>query len=168
VEQNFAEQVTDIPDVPNIVLDASVLDGKESDELVREEIKLTNIIFEFPYVLTDVDLRETCRALCDLENFDVLYDYTMQALSGKTLKVWMRGMDGAKYLLDEVHIVDKYQDLRIVDCFAEWPWLVNWLVEFMGAYLGKQFPMPGQKPVRKASEEKKGGKPGPEKPSKTG
>jgi hypothetical protein len=57
-----------------------------------------------------------------------------------------------------VYIVDKYQDLRGVDSFAEWPWLVNWLVEFMGAYLGKQFPMPGQKPVRKASEKDKNGR----------
>lgn len=149
---------------PPKFLDASVLDHKEEFTQLREVVKQQCIKFEFPSGLASVDIFEQCRALCDLENFDVMYDLTMQFLSGKDLAVKLKNRDGSETVLGEAHITDKYMDMRGIQCIADYPWIINWLTEFMAAYLGKQFPMPLSVPA--AASETTSGKSTEEKPKR--
>jgi hypothetical protein len=145
-EQSFSEQAVGVAPPRSFLLDASVLDNLETHKLVREDIKQNRIEFIFPAGLNKPDILDTCRALCDLDNFDTMYDLTMQMLEGKSLIICMKNRDGSRTELDAVQIVDKMQDLRGVDIIADYPVLVNWLTEFMAAYLLKKYPVPGQHP----------------------
>jgi hypothetical protein len=124
-------------------LDASILDSAEEFQIFREDVQLNRIEFVFPSGFSKIDLLEECRALCDIENFDVMYDLTMQMLAGRDLTINIRNDDGTKTCLDQVHITDKAMDMRSIDAINEWPCLMNWLVEFIGAMLIQNFPMPG-------------------------
>lgn len=127
-----------------LFLDASVLVTKEVDVKVKWRIQKECIQFEFPEGLEQLRLIEECRALNALdvsvpENFDLMYDITMQMLVGKIVAVHFKEGREQKELARFV-VTNRYMNLRGVDIIDEYPILVNWLVEFMAGYLGKKYP----------------------------
>ena len=134
------------------VLDAGALEFKEAHQVIREDIKQNKIIFEFPSGFNKLSLYEECRALTKLDDFDAMYDVTMQMLTNQDLRILMRvdGDDPVELCL--VHITNKFEDLRancpIID---EYPCLVQWLTEFIAADLLKKYPLPGKATPRPAT-----------------
>ena len=129
-----------------VFLDASSIASKEEDEVHRFKIQRNCIEFEFPEGFTRLRLIEECRALNaldveDPDNFDLLYDITMQMLVGKTVLInYIDNTTLQKTLVGKFHVTDRYMNLRSADIIDEYPILVNWLVEFVAGYLGKKFP----------------------------
>jgi len=126
----------------SFILDASVLDDVEVHEIVREDIKQNRIQFIFPTGVNKLDLLEECRALTKTDDFDMMYDITMQMLEGKSVIIVSVCDDGTKNELCSFHVTDKYMNLRSIDVIDAFPCLVNWLTEFMGAHLAKKYPTP--------------------------
>lgn len=129
-----------------VFLDASSIASKEEDEVRRLKIQRNCIEFEFPEGFAKLRLIEECRALNaldieDPDNFDLLYDITMQMLIGKTVLInYIDNTTLQKTLVGKFHVTDRYMNLRSADIIDEYPILVNWLVEFIAGYLGKKFP----------------------------
>ena len=127
-----------------VFLDASILRKSDVEESVRYNIQHHNIVFEFPEGFTQLKLIEECRALNCLDitvpdNFDMLYDITMQMLIGKVVAVHF--VEGTvRNELARFLVTDRYMNLRGVPIIDEYPILVNWLVEFIASYLGKKYP----------------------------
>lgn len=127
-----------------IFLDASSLRGREVEEKLKVSIQQEHIQFEFPSGFTQLRLIEECRALnaldvSDPDNFDLMYDITMQMLVGKIVAIHF--VEGTKKEeLARFVVTDRYMNLRGVDIIDEYPVLVNWLVEFIAGYLGKKYP----------------------------
>ena len=129
-----------------VFLDASSIASKEEDEIHRIKVQRNCIEFEFPEGFTRLRLIEECRALNaldteDPDNFDLLYDITMQMLVGKT--VFINYIDNTtldKTQIGKFHVTDRYMNLRSADIIDEYPILVNWLVEFVAGHLGKKYP----------------------------
>lgn len=127
-----------------IFLDASVLGNTEAVERHKALIQREHIRFEFPEGFTQLRLIEECRALNALDmrnpdNFDLMYDITMQMLTGKIVAVCF--VDGKnKEELARFVVTDRYMNMRGIDIIDEYPVLVNWLVEFIAGYLGKKYP----------------------------
>ena len=128
----------------SVFLDASVLKGKEQEEGLKISIQQEKIRFEFPQGFTQLRLIEECRALNALDvtnpdNFDLMYDITMQMLVGKIVAITF--VDGNKSTeLARFVVTDRYMNMRSIDVIDEYPILMNWLVEFISGYLGKKFP----------------------------
>lgn len=128
----------------SVFLDASVLKGKEQEEGLKISIQQEKIRFEFPQGFTQLRLIEECRALnaldvTDPDNFDLMYDITMQMLVGKIVAITF--VDGNKSTeLARFVVTDRYMNMRSIDIIDEYPILMNWLVEFISGYLGKKFP----------------------------
>lgn len=128
----------------SVFLDASVLKGKEQEEGLKISIQQEKIRFEFPQGFTQLRLIEECRALnaldvTDPDNFDLMYDITMQMLVGKIVAITF--VDGNKSTeLARFVVTDRYMNMRSIDVIDEYPILINWLVEFISGYLGKKFP----------------------------
>lgn len=127
-----------------LFLDASVLTSKQVNEEIKYRIQKECIQFEFPQGFTQLRLIEECRALnaLDLENpdnFDLMFDITMQMLVGKIVVIHFREGKAREELARFV-VTDRYMNLRGVDIIDEYPVLVNWLVEFIAVYLGKKYP----------------------------
>jgi hypothetical protein len=127
-----------------IFLDASVLKGREIEEKQKLDIQENKIEFSFPEGFTQLRLIEECRALNALDmtnpdNFDLMYDITMQMLVGKIVVISFRE-NGIKQELSRFVVTDRYMNMRGVDIIDEYPVLVNWLVEFIAGYLGKKYP----------------------------
>ena len=128
----------------NIFLDASILKGREIEEKIKLDVQQNKIKFEFPNGFSEIRLIEECRAINALdvsipENFDLMYDITMQMLNGKPVFIYF--VDGNKK--NEVArfvVTSRYMDLRGVPFVNSYPVVVNWLVEFMAGYLGKKYP----------------------------
>lgn len=128
-----------------VFLDASVLRGNEIEDTVRYNIQHNNILFEFPDGFTQLRLIEECRALncldvSDPDNFDMMYDITMQMLVGKPVFIYFIDEKDEKHEVTKFVVTDRYMNLRGVDMIDEYPVLVNWLVEFVAGYLGKKYP----------------------------
>ena len=128
-----------------VFLDASVLRGNEIEDTVRYNIQHNNILFEFPDGFTQLRLIEECRALncldvSDPDNFDMMYDITMQMLVGKPVFIYFIDEKDKKHEVTKFVVTDRYMNLRGVDMIDEYPVLVNWLVEFVAGYLGKKYP----------------------------
>ena len=127
-----------------VFLDASVLKGKEQEERLKVSVQQEKIRFEFPQGFTQLRLIEECRALnaldvSDPDNFDLMYDITMQMLVGKIVAIdFVEG--NQKEEIARFVVTDRYMNLRGVDIIDEYPVLVNWLVEFVSGYLGKKYP----------------------------
>lgn len=145
--------------IPNFIsLDASTLDDKDDMELVREFVKLNRVTFRIlgcnsNNVFSNVSLHEQCRALCDIENFDMMYDFTMQVLLGKKLQIFLRDDKGKNIIVGNSTITDKFDDMRLVfPVLADYPIIMNWLVEFIAGLLGKKFPLPTKDLGRKAAK----------------
>jgi hypothetical protein len=89
-------------------------------------------------------LIEECRAInaldvSDPDNFDLMYDMTIQMLVGKPVFVYYIE-DKKKEEIAHFVITDRYMNLRSIEIIDEYPVLVNWLVEFVAGMLGKKFP----------------------------
>jgi hypothetical protein len=151
---NLAERATGARLPRPLLLDASALDLREEREILREDVKRNRIVFEFPDGLADVDILDECRALDSLDDFDAMHGLTMQKLVGKSVIIWIRQDDGTKSQLCSFHVSDREQNLRGVAAIDEFPFLLNWLVEFMAAHLAKQFPTPISAPSRRQASEK--------------
>ena len=128
----------------NIFLDASILKGKQEDEKVKVDVQQNKLRFEFPNGFSDIRLIEECRAINALDvsipdNFDLMYDITMQMLNGKPVFIYY--MDGNKKVeVARFVVTSRYMDLRGVPFINSYPIVVNWLVEFIAGYLGKKYP----------------------------
>ena len=128
----------------NIFLDASILQNREKEEAVKLDVQQNKIRFEFPQGFSEIRLIEECRALNALdvsipENFDLLYDITMQMLNGKVVFIYF--VDGrVKNEVARFVVTSRYMNLRGVPFIDTYPVVVNWLVEFIAGYLGKKFP----------------------------
>ena len=128
----------------NVFLDASILKAKQQDEQIKIDVQQNKIRFEFPQGFSDIRLIEECRAINALdvtvpENFDLLYDITMQMLNGKVVFIYF--MEGSKKVeVARFVVTSRYMDLRGVPFINAYPVVVNWLVEFIAGYLGKKYP----------------------------
>ena len=128
----------------NVFLDASILKGREIEEKIKLDVQQNKIRFEFPNGFSEIRLIEECRALNALdvsipENFDLMYDITMQMLNGKVVFIYF--MDGSnKAEVARFVVTSRYMDLRGVPFINSYPVTVNWLVEFIAGYLGKKYP----------------------------
>lgn len=134
---------------PFLRLDASVSDDKETHEILKREVEYNRVMFEFPQGFAQIPLIEECRALNDLEDFDLMYDITMQMLVGKPVKIYLRDANGKPALFEQFMCTDRHMDLRGVQKINEYPIIVNWLVSFVARYIGKKYPRPSQKGLRR-------------------
>lgn len=128
-----------------IFLNASSVADKDEDSIRRLQIQRQNIEFVFPEGFAQLRLIEECRALNALEiedpdNFDLLYDITMQMLVGKVVLVNFITEDLVRTNISKFMVTDRYMNLRSVDIIDSYPILVNWLVEFVAGFLGKKYP----------------------------
>lgn len=128
-----------------VFLDSSVLRGNDIEETIRYNIQHNNIMFDFPDGFTQLRLIEECRALncldiTDPDNFDMIYDITMQMLTGKPVFIYFIDSQDNKHEIGKFVVTDRYMNLRGVGIIDEYPILVNWLVEFIAGYLGKKYP----------------------------
>ena len=128
----------------NIFLDASILKNREAEEVDKIVVQQNRIRFEFPNGFTDIRLIEECRAInaldvSDPDNFDLMYDITMQMLNGKVVFIYYVE-DGRKTEVASFVVTSRYMDLRGVPFICAYPIVVNWLVEFIAGYLGKKYP----------------------------
>jgi hypothetical protein len=140
----FAEGAVGVsPPRAFLALDASVLDMREAHEIIRDDVKQNRIEYVFPDGFNQVDLIEECRALTMLDDFDTMYDLTMQMLVGKPVTINVKNLDGSKTELCSFQVIDRYQNLRGVEAINEYPCLVTWLTDFVGAHILKKYPTPG-------------------------
>lgn len=128
-----------------VFLDASILADSHRTEVSRYNVQQSRISFEFPEGFAQLRLIEECRALnaldvSDPDNFDLMYDITMQMLVGKVVFIFFTDDNDKKHELARFVVTNRYMDLRGVDAIDEYPTLVNWLVEFIAEYLAKKFP----------------------------
>ena len=128
-----------------VFLDASVLKGKEQEERLKVSVQQEKIRFEFPQGFTQLRLIEECRALNALDvtnpdNFDLMYDITMQMLTGKVVFIYFVDDDLVKHEIGRFVVTDRYMNMRTIDVIDEYPVLMNWLVEFIAGMLGKKYP----------------------------
>jgi hypothetical protein len=160
VNKTFAEDAVGVaPPRAFLALDASVLDQEEAHAIVREDIKLNKVEFIFPDGLNKVDIIEECRALTRLDDFDTMFDLTMQMLVGKPVTINIKSLDGSKEELCAFQVVDRFMDLRGIDAIDEYPWLVTWLTEFMAAHISKKYPLPlARQPHLQAAKKTESGK----------
>lgn len=125
-------------------LDSSILRNKDFEDVIKIDVQQNRIRFEFPDGLNQLRLIEECRAInaldiSDPDNFDLMYDMTIQMLVGKPVFVYYIE-DNKKEEISHFVITDRYMNLRSIEIIDEYPVLVNWLVEFMAGMLGKKFP----------------------------
>lgn len=129
----------------NIFLDASILKNQKQTEMERIDVQQNKIHFEFPNGFTEIRLIEECRALnaldvSDPDNFDLMYDITMQMLVGKPVFIYFADDNGKQTEVARFVVTNRYMNLRGVPFIEAYPITVNWLVEFISGYLGKKFP----------------------------
>lgn len=127
-----------------IFLDASVIKNPDIERAVKQNVQYNRIQFEFPDGFAQLRLIEECRALNALDlsnpdNFDLMYDITMQMLVGKIVAIKLKNDAGDKEIARFL-VTDRYMNLRGVPAIDEYPVIVNWLVEFIAGYLGKKYP----------------------------
>ena len=127
-----------------VFLDASVLKGKTEDEIAKVDVQQNKIVFEFPQGFSELRLIEECRAINaldirDPDNFDLMYDITMQMLNGKVVFIYFKE-GSSKTEVARFVVTSRYMDLRGVPFICSYPVVVNWLVEFIAGYLGKKYP----------------------------
>lgn len=140
----LGEQIAGVAPPKSFILDASVMDYQEEHKIIREDIKQNRVRFGFPAGVNKLDLLEECRALTMTDDFDMMFDITMQMLVNKDVEIFIRNEAGAEVMVASFHVTDRYQDLRGVDFIDEYPVVVTWLVSFMGASLLKKYPVPGK------------------------
>jgi hypothetical protein len=143
VKTDLAKEATGAKKPRSFLLDSSVLLHKEEMKIIREDIKQNNILFYFPEGFNQLDLVEECRAIQNPDDFDLMFDITMQMLVGKSVVILCKNRRGERIKQLEFQVTDQYQNLRGYDFIDTYPTVILWLVEDIGAYLLKKFPMPG-------------------------
>ena len=124
-------------------LDSSIFDDAHNIEALRLDVELNRIRFEFPSGFSTIDLIEECRALNDLDNFDLMYDITMQMLIEKPVIIYLKNYAGDnENELAKFVVTDRYMNLRSIPIIDSYPIIVNWLTRMIGAHLSKKFPRP--------------------------
>lgn len=146
-EPLLGQQATGITPPRNFILDATVLEYKQEHQILREDIKQNKIIFAFPSGMNQLDLKEECRALAMLDDFDMMFDIVMQMLVDRDVVVIARNDAGAEAELASFHVTDRYQDLRGIDFINDYPIVVSWLVEFVGAAMLRKYPQLPEAPA---------------------
>lgn len=152
----WAEEQLGLKKPRSFILDASVLDGLENHEILREDIKQNRLEYEFPDGLNTIDLFEECRALTLLDDFDSMYDVTMRLLTGKSVVIRMKHHNGVKTELCAFQVVDRAQNLRAIPAIDEYPCLILWLTEMIGGLLLKKYPAPLKNALPPEAPEKTG------------
>lgn len=137
-----------------LALDARILDNKDYQETVRTDVEFNRILFEFHEGFASIPLIEECRALNDLDNFDLMYDVTMQMLIGKPVVIVLRDYNGKASILSKFVVTDRYMDLRGVPEINKYPILVNWMVKFVAEHLRKKYPKPLVEELRPTTSRK--------------
>jgi hypothetical protein len=127
----------------SFILDSSVYDAAERHEITREDVRVNRVEFVFPDGINDMDVRDICRALGQLDDFDVMYDLVMKMLAGRGLIINIKNLDGTKTELCAFQVTHEGQNLRGIDALNTFPWLMDWLLDFMRNDLLKKYPMPG-------------------------
>jgi hypothetical protein len=140
----FAEKAVGVAPPRSFILDSTVLDMAETHRIVAEDIKQNRITFKFPAGLNKLDLFEECRILTSIDDFDAMYDYAMRKMEGKPVEIFIKNYDGSQSELCSFQVTDIYQNLRGIDAIDEYPVIVTWLTEFLGADLLKKYPLPGE------------------------
>jgi len=140
---------------PFLALDASIMDAKEHHEAIKLDVELNRISFEFPGGLSTIPLIEECRALNSLDDFDLMYDITMQLLTGKPVRIFLKDYKGDKHLVAEFIVTDRNMDLRGVEFLNSFPVIVNWLAQFVADMLSKKYPRPSEGELQLTAQEKK-------------
>ena len=154
-KESLAEKVSGMKPPRSFVLDASILENQDIHAIFKEDMKQNRIEFVFPSGVNKLDLFEECRALTKLDDFDTMFDLTMQMLVDKDLVINIIGNDNIKHEVCNVHITDRYQNMRGNDFIDEYPIVITWLTEFLGAQLAKKYPVLGESSVPKQAPEKK-------------
>lgn len=127
---------------PFLTLNASIEENRELDENVALDVQLNRIEFEFPAGFATIPLIEECRALNKLDDFDLMYDITMQLLTEKPVFVYLKDYNGKRHEVANFIVTDKMMDLRGIDFINKYPIVVNWLVGFVARFLSKKYPRP--------------------------
>jgi hypothetical protein len=128
-----------------IFLDASIFDNKENEVIEKLNVKENLIKFEFPNGFAEIPLIEECRAMNALDvknpdNFDLMYDITMQMLTGMPVFIYLDDGEHPKAEIARFIITGRYMNLRGIAVIDAYPVIVNWLVEMIAEYLSKKFP----------------------------
>lgn len=76
-----------------VFLDSSIIANRQVEERVKLDVQQNKIAFDFPNGFEQLRLIEECRALnaldvSDPDNFDLMYDITMQMLTGKPVFIY--------------------------------------------------------------------------------
>jgi hypothetical protein len=135
-------------------LDASILDNKETREAIKLDVEYNRVVFEFPEGFSTIPLIEECRALNGLDDFDLMYDITMQMITGKPVFIYIKDYQGVKRQFERFVCVDRHMDLRGVEKINEYPILVNWLVKLTSEHLRKKYPKPSVDELRPTASSK--------------
>ena len=121
-------------------LDADVLASKERHESIKLDLQLNRIRFVFSEGLNSLSLVEECRALKSLDDFDLMFDMTMQMLSEKSVRIYLLDYDDKECLVAKFIVTNRHMDLRGVPFIDQYPIVVVWLVEFVAGMLTKKYP----------------------------
>lgn len=99
-----------------VFLDASVLKDRVLEEKQKIDVQQNKIVFEFPQGFSELRVIEECRAINALDisnpdNFDLMYDITMQMLNGKVVFIYFNE-NGKKNEVARFVVTSRYMDLR--------------------------------------------------------
>ena len=139
----LAERATGAKPLRSFMLDSSVLLKKEEYAIVREDIKQNGVRFVFPEGFNDLDLIEECRALQNPDDFDLMFDITMQMLVGKPVVILIRNQANEAVEWLKFQVTERYQNLRTYEKIDAHPTVILWLTEFIAGHLLKKLPMLG-------------------------
>lgn len=123
-----------------LALDATVLAAKERHEHIKLDVQLNRIRFLFPSGMNTLPLIEECRALKALDDFDLMFDMTMQLIAEKPVHIYLMDYNDKEHLVAKFMVTDRYMDLRGVPFINKYPVVVTWLVDFVSGMLTKKFP----------------------------
>lgn len=135
--------------------EATVYD--DTHKVLREDVHQNGIVFDFREGFNRLDLVEECRALQNIDDFDMMFDISMQLLVGKPVIIYIRNRANELVKKCEFHVTDQYQDLRGYDFIDAYPTVILWMTQFIGSHLLKKYPTLGneKKGTTKASKNEK-------------
>jgi hypothetical protein len=147
-DDNFARDAVGVaPPQRIIAIDASILDMQELHQFNAEAVRRDRVEFVFPAGLNKPDILDECRALTRLDDFDTMYDLTMQMLVGRDVVVNLKNGNDKKTTIGMFHVSDSEQNLRGEEILDQYPILITWLAEFMTGLIVKKYPVPGKEPL---------------------
>lgn len=163
VNEEFTTQATGVQAPRKFMeIDASVLEHAETVRIVREDIRMNRVKYRFPSGINQLTLFEECRALAIIDNpridydvrFQAMYDVTMQMLEKKDLGIYLVMDDASEKELCLLHVTNRFQDLSGYNAIANYPCLIEWLIQFLVEEIVKKFPLPGSVQAQNQTAEK--------------